>query len=67
MLIINKAITALEMITIYEHVPPPLNQRTNKHSAEIIHDAAVRDAILEATQKTRLSENHEVAFMFIYL
>lgn len=67
MLIINQAITALEMITIYEHVPPPLNQRTNKHSAEIIHDAAVRDAILEATQKARLSENHEVAFMFIYL
>lgn len=34
---------------------------------EIIHAVGVRDAILKATQKTRLSENHEVAFIFIYL
>lgn len=45
----------------------PLNQFTNKHSAAIIHDAGVRDAIPKATQKTRLSESHEVSFIFICL
>lgn len=66
-LTINKAIIALQMIFIYEDVPSPLKRFQTSILQQIIHMPGVRDTILKATQKTRLSENHEVAFIFIYL
>lgn len=54
------------MAFIYEDILSPLSQFTNILQ-QIIHVPGVRDAILKATLKTGLPENHEVAFIFIYL
>lgn len=55
------------MMPIYGDAASPLNWFTTSILQDTIHAVDVRDAILKATQKTRLSENHEVAFIFVYL